>query len=205
MSPLAIASDTVVTLCYVLFDESGEAADRATASDPLVYTHGYAQIVPGLESALAGLVAGDKRTITVLAEDAYGERDDKGVFEVDRADFPDQASVVCGDEFMAESPDGGSIAMRVVELLPDAFVVDTNHPLAGQKLRFEVEIVDVRAATDEELEEAHLELQAELEEGCCDDETHDHSGQAILGHAPAASVEQAKAEAERLVRLSKKA
>jgi FKBP-type peptidyl-prolyl cis-trans isomerase SlyD len=193
MSPLAIGPDTVVTLCYVLFDERGEAADRATASDPLVYVHGYAQIVPGLESALAGLVEGDKRSVTVLPEDAFGERNEEGVFEVDRKDFPDHASVVRGDEFMAEGPDGGSIAMRVVDLLPDGFVVDTNHPLAGQKLRFEVDIVQVRAATDEELEAAHLELQAELEEGCCDDETHDHGAHAVLG-----------SEAERLVRVSKK-
>jgi FKBP-type peptidyl-prolyl cis-trans isomerase SlyD len=193
--PLAIAPDTVVTLCYVLFDESGEAADRATASDPLVYTHGYGQIVPGLESGLIGLVAGDKRTITVGPEDGFGERFEEGVFEVDRQDFPDAASVVRGDEFTAESPEGGSVAMRVVDVLPDALVVDTNHPLAGQTLRFEVDIVDVREATDEELEAAHLELQAELEEGCCDDETHDHAGQAILGHA----------EPERLVRLAKKA
>lgn len=193
LMPLAIAPDTVVTLCYVLFDERGEAADRATASDPLVYTHGYGQIVPGLESALTGLVAGEKRTIHLGPEEGFGERFEQGVFEVDRQDFPDHASVVRGDEFMAESHDGGSVAMRVVDVLPDAFVVDTNHPLAGQELRFEVDVIDVRAATDEELEAAHLELQAELEDACCDDETHDHAGQAILGRP------------EHLVQLAKKA
>src|SRR5262249_47392227 len=117
MSLPAIGPDTVVTLAYVLFDEEGDAVDRATASDPLTYVHGYAQIVPGLERRLVGMHAGDKATFTIEAEEAFGIRDEEGVFEVDRTDFPNGDQVATGDEFIAEGPDGEPISMRVVEVL----------------------------------------------------------------------------------------
>src|SRR4051794_38540411 len=104
MTTPAIAPDTVVTLSYVLFDEQGEAVDRATAAEPLTYVHGYAQIVPGLERVLEGLTAGQRNTFTIEAAEAFGERDDEAVFEVDKGDFPDAAKVVAGDEFEGEGP-----------------------------------------------------------------------------------------------------
>jgi FKBP-type peptidyl-prolyl cis-trans isomerase SlyD len=166
---LAIGPDTRVTLSYVLRDEQGDTVDEASASEPLVYVHGYAQILPGLE------------------------RDDEGIFEVDKADFPDSEHVTPGDEFVAQGPDGEAISMRVVEVLPDAFVVDTNHPLAGQTVRFEIEVSDVRAASEEEIAKAQSDIEASLagheHDGCCDhDHDHDHGG----------------GEASNLVQLSKK-
>src|SRR6185503_2602532 len=83
MGSLAIAPDTLVTLSYTLFDEQGEAVDRATKAEPLTYVHGYAQIVPGLEKGLEGLRAGERRELVVEPADAFGEHDDGGVFEVD--------------------------------------------------------------------------------------------------------------------------
>lgn len=175
MNTLAIGPDTVVTLSYVLFDEQGEAVDRATAAEPLSYVHGYAQILPGLERALQGLQAGERRELVIKPEDAFGERDDEGVFEVDKTDFPDAGSVQVGDEFVAQSPDGDEIAMRVVEILSDGFRVDTNHPLAGQTVRFEVEVHGVRTASEEEIAEAQAELEehAGHEDGECGC-GHDH-------------------------------
>src|SRR4051812_40146145 len=78
MEPLAIATDTFVTLSYVLFDEQGEAVDRASPEEPLTYVHGYAQIVPGLERALKGLHAGERREVIVEPEEAFGEHEDAG-------------------------------------------------------------------------------------------------------------------------------
>lgn len=172
MTAIAIAPDTVVTVSYVLFDAKGEEVDHATSGEPLEYVHGYAQIVPGLEKNLAGLHAGDKRSFTLDPEDAFGERDDEGLLEVEKADFPDSDKVNAGDEFMAHGPDGDPIAMRVLEVRDDAFVVDTNHPLAGQKVRFEVEVASVRAATEEEIAEA----QSDLEQRADHDADHDHEG-----------------------------
>ncbi len=199
MESLAIAPDTVVTLSYVLFDEHGEAVDQATAAEPLVYVHGYAQIVPGLERALEGLRAGERREITVAPEAAFGEHEDSGVFEVDKADFPDAGEVEVGDEFIAQGPDGEPVALRVVDILPDGFRVDTNHPLAGQTVRFQVEVSEVRAASEEEIAQAQAELEERIEEsesaGCCDhDHDHDHDHAHHHDHG----------DGEALVKLSKK-
>lgn len=183
MSGLAIAPDTVVTLSYVLLDQRGETVDRVTREEPLTYVHGYAQIVPGLERQIAGLHAGEKGTFEVEAEEAFGERDEDAVFPVDRTEFPDADDVAVGDEFMAEGPDGEPIAMRIIEVRPDELVVDTNHPLAGQRIRFEVEVAGVREANEEEIAAAQAELEqllADEEDGCgCghdhgDDHDHDH-------------------------------
>jgi len=188
MSAPAIGPDTLVTLSYVLFDEDGEAVDRATEGEPLEYIHGYAQILPGLERAVEGMRVGDRREITVEPDDAFGEHDEDGIFEVDKADFPDSEHVTVGDEFIAQAPDGESMAMRVVEILPDAFVVDTNHPLAGQKVRFEVVVHSVRAANEEEIAKAQAELEERASgddhDGCCGhdhDHDHDHAHGAEAG------------------------
>jgi FKBP-type peptidyl-prolyl cis-trans isomerase SlyD len=195
MESLAIATDTFVTLSYVLFDEQGETVDQASAAEPLTYVHGYAQIVPGLERALEGLRAGERREITVEPEEAFGEHEDDGVFEVDKADFPDAGDVEIGDEFVAHGPDGEPVALRVVEILNDGFRVDTNHPLAGQTVRFQVQVKDVRVASEEEIAQAQAELEERIDEshgeGCCDGHDHDHGEHQHEG-------------AEPLVKLSKK-
>ena len=181
MTDLAVAPDTFVTLSYQLFDEHGEAVDRATSSDPLTYVHGYAQIVPGLERGVEGMKAGEKRSFQVEPEDAFGDHDDEGVFEVEKGEFPNAANVKAGDEFVAEDADGDHIAMRVVEVLPEGFLVDTNHPLAGQTVRFEVEVTSIRAATEEEIASAQAELDELLDDDGCGC-GHDHGDGEGHGH-----------------------
>ncbi|MFT3767072.1 MAG: peptidylprolyl isomerase [Minicystis sp.] len=204
MSGLAIAPDTVVTLSYVLFDQRGETVDRVSREEPLTYVHGYAQIVPGLERQIEGLHAGEKGTFDVDADEAFGERDEDAVFAVNRTDFPDADDVVVGDEFMAEGPDGEPIAMRVVEVREDALVVDTNHPLAGQRIRFEVEVASVREANEDEIAAAQAELEqilAEEEDGCgCG---HDH-GEEGHDHDHDHGHDHGQADGPPLVQLSKK-
>ena len=184
--------DTYVTLSYTLFDERGEVVDRATDAEPLSYVHGYAQILPGLERQLSGLRAGDKAEILVEPSEAFGEHDEAGVFEVDREDFPESDEVGPGDEFVAQSPDGEPLAMRVVKVLPEAFLVDTNHPLAGQRVRFEVEVANVRAADENEIARAQAELEEQAhQDTCCG---HDHGGEHHHEHV----------HGDGLVQLSKK-
>jgi FKBP-type peptidyl-prolyl cis-trans isomerase SlyD len=128
--------------------------DRTEGEAPVSYLHGYGQIVPGLERGVEGMSKGDVRSVVVSAVDGYGEYDPAAVVEIDRHDFPRPEDVVAGDEFVAESDDGESISMTVLEVRGDACVVDTNHPLAGEVLRFEVTVLDVRDATDTEIEQA---------------------------------------------------
>jgi FKBP-type peptidyl-prolyl cis-trans isomerase SlyD len=196
MNAPAIAPDTLVTLSYVLFDERGEAVDRVTADEPLTYVHGYAQLVPGLERQIEGLKPGDRGAFTVEADEAFGQREDDAVFEVERSDFPSTEEVAVGDEFMAEGADGEPIAMRVVELREEGILVDTNHPLAGQRVRFEVEVAAVRPATEEEIAAAQAELEDMAEDhlGCGHDHgpghEHDHDHEHEHEHEHESSVVQ---------------
>jgi FKBP-type peptidyl-prolyl cis-trans isomerase SlyD len=149
-----IGPDTYVTLAYTLYDDEGDELDGAGEDDPLTYVHGYAQIVPGLERALEGLTQGAEKSVVVLPRDGYGDYDPTGVIEIDKSDFPRPDGLQVGDEFVAESDDGDEVPMTVLEIKEDSCVVDTNHPLAGETLRFEVRVLAVRPATDAELRDA---------------------------------------------------
>jgi FKBP-type peptidyl-prolyl cis-trans isomerase SlyD len=166
VSDLTIQPNTHVTLDYELRDDEGDLLDASQGDDgePIRYVHGYGMLVPGLEAALAGLRAGDQREVVVPAEAGYGEYDEELVLEIDRGDFPDPKGVKVGDEFVAESPDGDEVAMSVLEVKDDVVVVDANHPLAGMTLRYQVKVVDVRPATDDEIQRAAADL----------DEAHEH-------------------------------
>src|SRR5690606_25207587 len=115
---------------------------------------------------------GATRSVLVPPEDGYGEYDDEGLFEVPRNEHPELGDVQVDDELVAEGPHGEEISMRVVGVSDETLTLDANHPLAGATLRFDVEILDVRPATEEEIAEAEEELEL-LDEGC-DDPTHDH-------------------------------
>ena len=163
-----------VVLDYALRDDAGETLDDSTAEDgePIVYVHGYGMIVPGLEAGLAGLRAGEEREIVVSPEEGFGVPDEELVFEVDREDFPNPQKVAPGDELVAESPDGGEIPLRVLEVRDDSVLVDANHPLSGQTLHYKVKVREIRAATDEEIAEAAAAFEEAGYGGC--DEDHDH-------------------------------
>ncbi len=155
-----------VTLDYELRDEDGDMleASEGEGGEPIRYVHGYGMLVPGLEAALVGLRAGEKREVVVSAEEGYGEYDDDLLLELDWSELPDPKGVTVGDEFVAESPDGEEMAMSVVEVGDDHVVVDANHPLAGMTLRYNVTVRDIRAATDVEIQEAASQL----------DDAHEH-------------------------------
>ncbi len=156
---MQVGPDTYVTLAYTLYDEDGAVIDRTDDEAPLAYLHGYSQLVPGLERGIEGMSKGDLRSVSVRASDAYGEYDDEAIFEVERSDFPRPDEIAVGDEFVAESDDGHSISLTVLEVNGESCTVDTNHPLAGEDLRFDVTVLDVRAATDEEIRTAEAALE----------------------------------------------
>jgi FKBP-type peptidyl-prolyl cis-trans isomerase SlyD len=153
-SEVQVGPDSYVTLAYTLYDEDGDILDRTDDGPPVSYVHGYGQIVPGLERGVEGMAKGDARSVVVSAADGYGEYDPEAVVEVDRHDFPRPDEIAAGDEFVAESDDGEALSMTVLEVRGDDVVVDTNHPLAGEVLRFEVTVLDVRRASDSEIHEA---------------------------------------------------
>ncbi len=140
----------VVTIEYTLTDDEGRVLDASEGRAPLEYLHGYDNIIPALENTLDSLEAGRTASVTIAPEEAYGERDPNAVFEVPREDFPEEMELGPGMRVSAQTPKG-QIALTVVEVTEDKAVLDGNHPLAGMTLHFDVEVTDVREATEEEL------------------------------------------------------
>lgn len=151
---MQVANDKVITIDYTLTDQEGEVLDSSKEQGPLTYLHGAGNIIPGLEAALEGKSAGDQLKVTIEPEEAYGLRDDALVQAIPRANFPDD-DIEIGMRFRAEGH-GGSRIFTVVEVNDDEVTVDANHPLAGQKLSFDVTVVKVRDATAEELSHGHV-------------------------------------------------
>ncbi len=149
------ASGMVVTMHYTLSDDAGEVIDSSSGRAPLSYLHGHGNIVPGLEKALEGAEAGFKQRVTVPPAEGYGEKDPDAVFEAPRDQFPPDMEVEPGVRVYAEGPHG-PVHFTVLELTDDGVRLDANHPLAGMNLHFDVEVVEVRQATPEELEHGHV-------------------------------------------------
>lgn len=149
------ANQTVVSIDYTLKDDEGDVLDSSEAGSPLVYLHGADNIIPGLEAALTGKSVGEELTVVVSAEDGYGEYDESLVAEVERDRFPGADEIELGDEFQANTPEGPRM-VTVIGIDDEAITIDANHPLAGETLHFQVKIVDVRAATKEEIEHGHV-------------------------------------------------
>ena len=175
-----IQKDRVVSIDYVLRDNAGNLIDSSEGSEPLEYLHGNGNIIPGLEKNLEGKKAGDSLNCVIEAVDAYGERDDSLVFKVKKDDF-DGADIEVGMQFEAHGEEGAQI-VTVMAVEGDDVTIDANHPLAGEKLHFDVKIVEVREATAEELEHGHVHGGCDCEEGCgCGDDCEDGCGEEGCG------------------------
>jgi FKBP-type peptidyl-prolyl cis-trans isomerase SlyD len=140
---------------YTLRDESGATIETSQGREPLTYLHGFGQLIPGLEKTLDGSQAGLLTTVTILPRDAYGEKDPQAVIHAARGDFPDGLGLEPGVEVQADTPDG-PITFIVVSIDGDDVVLDANHPLAGKALTFDVEVLEVREATPDELAHGHV-------------------------------------------------
>ncbi len=155
---MQIAKDKVVSIDYRLHLGDGKMIDESDPGDPLVYLHGYEEIVPGLEKALEGKKAGESLKALVTPEEGYGEYDPDGLQEVPREDFPPDMELEPGGIVSATDDEGDDVDFLVKEVRPKTVVVDFNHPLAGKTLHFEVTVREVRAATAEELEHGHAHV-----------------------------------------------
>lgn len=146
---MQIAKHAVVSIHYTLKDPAGAVIDSSDGNDPLAYIHGIGNLVPGLEAALEGKGKGEKLSVVVAPAEGYGPRDESLVQQVPKRMF--EGDVAVGMRFHA-----GPSVVTVTKILGDMVTVDANHPLAGQDLHFAVEVIDVRAASEEELEHGHV-------------------------------------------------
>ncbi|MDX1527987.1 MAG: peptidylprolyl isomerase [Gammaproteobacteria bacterium] len=152
---MVIDDQKVVSIHYKLTNEDGDLLQESSAGEPLSYLHGSGNIIPGLETALSGKATGDKLNVSVEPEQAYGTRNDALVQELPRNVFEGIEDIQEGMQFQARSEQGTQV-ITVTKVEGDRITVDGNHPLAGQKLNFEVEVDDIRDATAEEIAHGHV-------------------------------------------------
>lgn len=148
-----IGKDSVVTFEYTLRDEAGETIDSSEGGEPMCYLHGNEQLVPGLERALEGQSTGFSGKISVAPADGYGEHHKEMVLTVPRSEFEFEPEE--GQQIGAYDEHGREVPFLVTSVSQSEVVLDGNHPLAGKTLHFDVKVVEVRPATEEELQHGH--------------------------------------------------
>jgi|DewCreStandDraft_5_1066085.scaffolds.fasta_scaffold59709_1 FKBP-type peptidyl-prolyl cis-trans isomerase SlyD len=153
---MKVEDRTVVTLAYTLRLDNNEIVDEATRQEPFEYVHGAQSIVPGLERALSGLEPGQKRQIVVEPEDGYGEYEEGAIIEVPLTLFPADIEPEVGMGVYLQSADGEPMPYYISAVEEDVALLDANHPLAGERLHFDVEVLAVRRATAEEVAHGHV-------------------------------------------------
>ncbi len=148
-----VISKQVISVHYTLADKSGKTIDSSRGGNPLIFLEGAGQIIPGLEASLILLKTGDKKEIEIPYSQAYGAFDEALVYQDPREKFPKDIKV--GDIFQVNHGDSHQV-ITVMDVSDELVTVDGNHPLAGQDLFFSVEVMDMRAATQEEIEHGHI-------------------------------------------------
>ncbi|GAB4380030.1 MAG: peptidylprolyl isomerase [Calditrichia bacterium] len=152
---MPIQPNQVVTIHYTVKDEDGQILDTTKNQEPFSYLSGRNQILPKLEEKINEMVIGSKAETTLAPEDGYGEYREDAVQTIKRSEFPENTELKEGMRFMANTPDGRQMPLTIKEIDGDNVTIDFNHALAGKTLTFDIQLVDVRDATQEELEHGH--------------------------------------------------
>ncbi len=123
--------------------EDGTVFDSSEGGDPISFTVGSGEVIPGFEEAIEGMAAGDRKTQKIEVDEAYGERREELVFTVGRDQLPPGDEIEIGDMLQVGFPDGSSAAVQVAAMDDASVTLDANHPLAGKVLTFELELVSI--------------------------------------------------------------
>jgi len=182
---LKIKNGCIVELTYQLKDEDGNVVEESGTDGPMSYLHGHGEIPDGLERELDGVDVGVEMAVTLGPGEAFGDYDPEKILAVPRDQFPADAEIVPGDTITVSVADDddpeaetGEMDTRVVEISPDAIVLDANHPYAGKRMTFDLRVLSVRPATEAELAEREEEddVDVELEDGDVEGDTDDDEG-----------------------------
>jgi FKBP-type peptidyl-prolyl cis-trans isomerase SlyD len=152
---MQIAADSVVLIHYTLKDDDGEVLDSSAGGEPLAYIQGHGNLVSGLEKALEGKAQGNRIAVTLAPAEGYGARNEALVQRVPKRSLQRTGEIRKGMQFQAQTDEGMRV-FTVTTVVGDMVTLDGNHPLADQTLHFDVEVVEVRTATSEELEHGHV-------------------------------------------------
>lgn len=157
---MKISPDTVVSVTYTLTLDNGVIADEADAQQPFMFIHGIGQTLPAFDDALNGLAAGDAFQFSLTADQAYGNPNADWLISIPRSVFagPDVPEDILhlGAILPMQDQSGNPIDGKVVEINEETVKMDFNHPLAGEALHFKGTVVEVRAASAEELDHGHV-------------------------------------------------
>lgn len=137
------SAGATVSIHYTGTLDDGSQFDSSAGRDPLTFQMGEGQIIQGLEAALDGMRVGEKKTVTIPAEQAYGPRHDEAVQEVPRAMIPDHIPLDLGTALQMQTPNGQMLPVTVSGVTDETVTLDANHPLAGKALTFAVEIIEI--------------------------------------------------------------
>ena len=151
---MQITKNKIGTIHYTLTDDSGSIIDSSRNGTALSYLHGNHNLITGMENALEGKKTGEKFKVNISPEEGYGPKDERLINKVPLNNFPEKNDIKVGAQFQADTNEGPRVA-TVILVDNESATVDFNHPLAGKTLHFDIEVVDVRAATADELTHGH--------------------------------------------------
>jgi FKBP-type peptidyl-prolyl cis-trans isomerase SlyD len=153
---MPLKSNQVVTMNFILKDDAGNVLDSTEGNEPFSFISGGNQILPKLEEKVGEMLIGSKKEVVLNPEDGYGTYQEDAVRIVKRSEFPEDIEIGKGMSFLAKSPQGKDMQFLVKEINGDDITVDFNHPLAGKTLHFNLELLNLRDATQEELDHGHV-------------------------------------------------
>jgi FKBP-type peptidyl-prolyl cis-trans isomerase SlyD len=151
---LKVQDGHVVSMDYTL-QVDGEVLDTSSGHEPLEFLQGAGNIIPGLEQELYGMLIGESKKVIVQPDEGYGALDPEAFVEVPKEQFPPTIPLETGIEIQVTNQDGKPMSARIDSVSDDSVRLDFNHPLAGKELHFDVKVVSLREATDEENEHGH--------------------------------------------------
>ena len=153
---MAIEPNKVVTMNFTLTDDHGNVLDTTDTDGPFSFITGGNMVLPKLEKTVTGMLIGTKKSLKLNAADGYGNYNEDAIQVVGKENFPEDFVLEVGMEYMASNPDGVQMPFTITKVDGEEITIDFNHPLAGKNLNFDIELVDVRDATPEELSHGHI-------------------------------------------------
>ena len=143
---IQVTVNSTVKVHYTGKLADGEVFDTSDGKEPIEFTLGQGQLIPGFEKGLIDMKLNEKKTINMTKDDAYGEVNETLIQEVKKTDLPQDMEPKVGMGLVSKSPDGQEINLMVVEVKEETIVIDGNHPLAGRDLIFDLEVLEIIAS-----------------------------------------------------------
>ena len=150
-----VATDLVVAIDYTLTVDD-EVIDSSAEREPLEFLQGHGNIIPGLEREMLGMEIGQKKDVVVSAANGYGAVDEEAFIEVPSNEFPENIPVELGTELQVQNEEGEPTYARIDKIENNVVLLNFNHPLAGKKLHFSVQVIAIREPNEEELAHGHV-------------------------------------------------